>query len=166
MLRSCVAQVSSVGKGKAIKYILSLKLGRLFRDSLVRVFPTKVWDKLGIGLHLLDMGDKSINKASAKGRMFLTMSAGFAELKRNLFSERTKAAMQYKKKRLDACSPVNFGYQRIGDKFGALEQEQEVVLDISSLRGTGGTLQSIASMLNGEKIPTKKGGLWYAASVR
>jgi len=31
------------------------------------------------------------------GRMFLTMTAAFAELERNLIAERTEAALQYKK---------------------------------------------------------------------
>ena len=97
MLRSHVFQVSSVRKGKAIKHILSLKLDRLFPDASDCLFQTKVWDKLGIGLHLLDMGGQSINTASAAGRMFLTMSVGFADLERNLISERTKAGSNTKR---------------------------------------------------------------------
>ena len=71
---------SSVGKGKKIQHVIALKLDRLFRDASDCLVQTKLWDKTGIGLHLLDMGGQSINTASATGRMFLTMSAGFAEL--------------------------------------------------------------------------------------
>ena len=66
-----------VGKGRKIQHVIALKLDRLFRDASDCLMQTKVWDKAGIGLHLLDMGGQSINTASAMGRMFLTMSAGY-----------------------------------------------------------------------------------------
>jgi len=109
-------------------------LDRLFRDASDCLVQTKVWDKAGIGLHLLDMGGQSINTASAMGRMFFTMSAGFAELERNLIAERTAAATQFKKKRLEAYSAVPFGYQRQGDQFIALNDELETVWRIQRQR--------------------------------
>ncbi len=112
------------------------------------------------------MGGQSINTASAMGRMFLTMSAGFAELERNLIAERTSAAMQHKKKRLEAYSPTPFGYQRVGNQLEAIEQEQQVVSRIYALRENGKTLRDIASHLNGQQVPTKKGKQWYASTVR
>ena len=159
--------LSTIGKGKTVKHVIALKLDRLFRDASDCLVQTKVWDKSGIGLHLLDMGGQSINTASAMGRMFLTMSAGFAELERNLIAERTSAAMQHKKKRLEAYSPTPFGYQRIGDHLEAVEQEQQIVRNIYSLRESGATLRDIAATLNEHKIPTKKKGKqWYASTVR
>jgi len=154
-----------VGKDKKVQHVIALKLDRLFRDASDCLMQTKVWDKAGIGLHLLDMGGQSINTASAMGRMFLTMSAGFAELERNLISERTAAAMLYKKSRLEAYSPTPLGYERIGDRIHLLEKEQRVVRDIYALRKNGATLRDIAATLNRKQIPTKQGKRWHGSTV-
>jgi len=37
---------------------------------------------------------------------------------------------------------------------------------IFSMRRQGATLQAIADVLNAEKVPTKRGGKWYPATVR
>jgi len=155
-----------VGKGKKIQHVIALKLDRLFRDASDCLMQTKIWDKAGIGLHLLDMGGQSINTASAMGRMFLTMSAGFAELERNLIAERTAAAMQFKKKRLEAYSPTPLGYERIGDQLRTVEREQRVVRNIYRLRKRGATLRAIAATLNKKQVPTKQGRQWHASTVR
>lgn len=69
-------------------------LDRLFRDAADALVQTRAWDRAGVALHVVDMGGTSLNTASAVGRMFLTMTAAFAELERSLVSERTSAAMQ------------------------------------------------------------------------
>jgi len=100
------------------------------------------------------------------GRMFLTMSAGFAELERNLIAERTAGAMQYKKKRLEAYSPVPFGYQRVGDQLIALDDELQTVRWMRRQRQKGHTLRQIACTLNTRKVATKQGRTWHASTVR
>lgn len=40
----------------------------------------KVLDTVRVAFHLVDLGGKTLNTASAMGRMFLTVAAGFAEL--------------------------------------------------------------------------------------
>lgn len=69
--------------------MVALKLDRRFRDAADALVQTRVWDRAGIALHVVDMGGQSLNTASSMGRMFLTMTAAFAELERNLISERT-----------------------------------------------------------------------------
>ena len=78
-------------------HVIALKLDRLFRDAADALNQTRQWDKDKIALHLIDVGGQSINTSSAMGRMFITMMAGFAELERNLISERTTTALQHKK---------------------------------------------------------------------
>ena len=151
-----------VGKGKPVTHVIALKLDRLFRDASDCLVQTKVWDKAGIGLHLLDMGGQSINTASAMGRMFLTVAAGFAELERNLIAERTAAAMQYKKKRLEAYSP----YTRTGDTLTPVGAELKRVRWMRRQRKAGTSLRGIAARLNQREVETKKGGRWYASTVK
>ncbi len=157
--------LQALGKGKAVKHAIVLKLDRLFRDASDCLTQTKVWDKAGIGLHLLDMGGQSINTASAMGRMFLTMSAGFAELERNLIAERTAAALQYKKRRREVYPTTPFGYARTGDTLTPVDAELKRVKWIRRKRKAGRSLRWIAAQLNQREVETKKGGRWYASTV-
>ena len=75
---------------------------------------SRLWDRTGVALHILDMGGQAIDTSTAIGRMFLTMTAGFAEFERNQTSERTITAMQQKKQHLQAYSPTPFGFERSG----------------------------------------------------
>ncbi len=89
-----------------VDHVIALKLDRLFRDAADALSQTRSWDKAGIALHLIDVGGATINTSTAMGRMFLTMMAGFAELERNLISERTAMALAYKKDRREVLKPL------------------------------------------------------------
>ncbi len=154
-----------VKKGN-VGHVIALKLDRLFRDAADALNVTKAWDNSGVALHLVDMGGQSMNTASAMGRFFLSTMASFAELERNLISERTTAAMQYKKAHREAYSPVPYGYNREGDRLQPNLEEQEAVKLIIKWRGQGWTLQRIADELTSKDIKTKRGGKWYPGTVK
>lgn len=145
--------------------VVSLKLDRLFRDTVDALQVTKKWDSQGTALHLVDMGGQTINTGSAMGRFFLNMMAGFAELERNLTAERTAEALQHKKNSREVYSGTPYGFDREGDKLVENEQEIETVKLIKERREKGETLQSIAEELNSRGIETKQGGKWYAKTV-
>ena len=71
------------------------------------------WDRTGVALHILDMGGQAIDTSTAIGRMFLTMTAGFAEFNESDFGAH-HTAMQHKKQHLQAYSPTPFGFERSG----------------------------------------------------
>jgi len=150
---------------QGIKNIVALKLDRLFRDAADCLNQTRAWDNAGIALHLIDMGGTAINTGTAMGRFFITMAAGFAELERNLISERTETALAHKKAKREAYSPTPLGYDREGNALVVNEKEQEVISQIKAWRKEGATLRQIANRLNDAGIPTKKGGKWYASTV-
>jgi len=161
-------------KRGAVRHVVALKLDRLFRDAADCLARTQEWNDAGVALHLLDMGGVAINTASAMGRMFLTMSAGFAELERNLIAERTATALAHKKRHGDVYGPVAFGYQRTDDgKLVVNVGEQETVRAVQEWRAAGWTLRAIADRLNADAVPTKTktrtgvatAGQWYASTV-
>lgn len=149
-----------------VQHIVALKLDRLFRDAEDALRQTREWDQAGIALHLVDMGGQSLNTASAIGRLFLTMTAAFAELERNLTAERTKAALLHKKIHRQAYSPTPMGFRREDDRLVEVPTELSIVERIHAMHATGSSLRSIADRLNEENIPGKKGGRWYASTVR
>ena len=73
---------------------------------------------------------------------------------------------QFKKKRLEAYSPVPFGYERQGNQLIALNDELQTVRWIRRQRQKGHTLRQIAGTLNTRKVPTKQGRTWHASTVR
>jgi site-specific DNA recombinase len=152
--------------GKKVGHVIALKLDRLFRDAADALTQTKVWDTAGVALHLIDMGGATVNTASAMGRFFLSMLAGFAELERNLIAERTSTALQYKKSKRQVYGPTPYGYVREGDTLTAAADEQAAVSRIHLLRAEGKSLRSIAEALNVAGILPKRGGRrWYASTV-
>jgi DNA invertase Pin-like site-specific DNA recombinase len=149
------------------RHVIALKLDRLFRSTVDALTASDAWNKAGVGLHLVDHGGQSINTASAVGRMFLTMLAGFAEFERGLIRERTKAALATKKTRGEAVSGPTLGFNRYGDRLVENAAEQALIRRIHALRTKGASLHDIAGTLNRENVPTKRGGdAWHASTVR
>jgi DNA invertase Pin-like site-specific DNA recombinase len=154
-----------VTKKKAY-HVVAMKLDRLFRDAADALNQTKAWDKAGIALHLVDMGGQALNTASAMGRFFLNVMAGFAELERNLIAERTELALAHKKSHLEAYAPTPYGFNRDGDTLKQNPQELKAVAQIREWRAAGWSLGKIARELTRQSIPTKRGGAWYPATVK
>jgi DNA invertase Pin-like site-specific DNA recombinase len=147
-------------------HVVALKLDRLFRDAADALIQTKAWDKSGVALHLVDMGGQALNTASAMGRFFLNVMAGFAELERNLIAERTELALAHKKAHLVAYAPTPYGFNREGDALAVNPQELKAVSQIREWRAAGWSLGKIARELTKRCVPTKKGGCWYPGTVK
>lgn len=154
-----------VGK-KQVRHVVALKLDRLFRDAADALNQTRAWDKAGVALHLVDMGGQTLNTATAMGRFFLNVMAGFAELERNLIAERTGLALAHKKAHLEAYAPTPYGFDREGDALVANSQELKAVAQIQLWRRAGWSLRDIAGELTRQQVPTKRGGAWAAATVK
>jgi len=158
--------VLAIAKNR-IKHILTLKLDRLFRSAADALDQTARWDKAKCALHIVDMGGSTVDTTSAVGKMFFTMMAGFAEMERNLISERTRTALQHKKSASRAYSRLTpMGFDRHGDQLVPNGREMRTVRRIRRMRGTGMSMQKIADRLNASKVPTKQGGQWHAVTIQ
>jgi DNA invertase Pin-like site-specific DNA recombinase len=112
------------------------------------------------------MGGQTLNTATAMGRFFLNIMAGFAELERNLIAERTGTAMAHKKAHREAYAPTPYGYDREGDALKQNPGELKTVAQMRQWRAAGWSLGRIAQELTRRQIPTKKGGYWYPGTVK
>lgn len=154
-------------KSREVGHIVALKLDRVFRDAADALNQTRAWDKAGVALHLLDMGGQTLNTASAMGRMFLTVAAGFAELERNLIAERTASALSYKRKHGEKTGgDVPFGFDAQNGRLTVNQDEQTIIARIRELRASGASLREVAAILNAEGQRTKQGKLWKAVQVQ
>ena len=156
---------ASLRKHKA-RHVVALKLDRLFRDAADALTQTRLWDDAGIGLHLIDIGGQSINTSTAMGRMFLTMMSGFAELERNLIAERTSIALQSKKARREVYSALPLGFEAANGMLVPVDEEQRIIAEIMGMRASGMTLMAIADKLNQRGIVGKRGGQYYARTIK
>lgn len=152
---------------KRARHVVAVKLDRLFRNAADALAQTESWDKARCALHVIDMGGSAIDTASAMGRMFFTMAAAFAEMERNLTSERTRAALRHKKASNEVyCNVAPLGYDRDGDKLVENAAELETVGRIQRMRDQGVSLRRIAAHLNETGTPTKRGGSWHLVTVQ
>jgi DNA invertase Pin-like site-specific DNA recombinase len=145
---------------------IALKLDRLFRDAEDALRQTRVWDRAGVVLHLVDLGGTSLSTGSAIGRMFMTLMAGCAELERNLVSERTVSVLAHKKQQGRVYNHPPYGFDRVGDRLIPLVGEMSVVHLIRERREDGWSLGMIAEALNSDGVPTKNNARWYARTIK
>ncbi len=142
---------------KKAQHVVALKLDRLFRDAADCLNQTRAWDRADVAMHLVDMNGMALSTGSAMGRMFLTMAAGFAELERNLISERTKAALAYKKEQ-----GVRLGRPPLSRD----ADDAVLVARIHDMQTAQLTLREMAAVLEAEGFHTKKGGRWAPETLR
>jgi site-specific DNA recombinase len=158
-------------KARTVRHVIALKLDRLFRNTIDCLSTVQAWEKAGVSLHLVDMGGTSLDTASALGRMFLTMAAGFAEMERNLTAERTAFALARKREKGEKTGgSVPFGYTAAPGPDGKPRlrpqpQEQEALALMRRLHAQGYSLRAIIAELERRGIANTDGRRWHAKSI-
>lgn len=149
-------------------HVVALKLDRLFRDAADCLNQCRAWDRAGLALHLVDMGGSALNTGSAMGRMFLTMTAAFAELERNLIAERTKAALSHKRNKGEAVSRAPRGLRIVDGRLAPDPGSDGLRLAerARALRAEGMSLVAVAAALEREGFRPERGRRFYASTVR
>lgn len=164
------ARLSALAREGAVGAIIVTKLDRAWRSASDALATTGEWTERGVALHLIDM---KLDTASALGRMFFTLLAGFAEMERNLIGERTAAALAHLRAQGVRVGRDGIGWTR-GDALDRdgrrvvvqVDAEVALVRRIKKLRRRGETFEAIACALNDEGVPTKRGGRWHQTTVR
>ena len=146
-----------------IKHLIGVKLDRLFRNTLDAIATSTELEKMGIGLHLLDM---NIDTTTAAGKLFYTMVAAFAQMEREQTSERVKSLWEDRRSRGLTTVAPRYGFENSNGKIIKNAREQEIIERILDLRNSGRSFELIADILNKEGVPTKKGSKWFAMSVK
>lgn len=142
-------------KAKKFDVVIVYRVDRLTRKQ------RDLWFLLDDVFTKNDIGFISVNEpfdtTAAIGKACLGMIGLFAQLERDLISERTKDALAHKKE--------------LGGTLGRPlitelgEGELETVSYIRNLRREGLSYALIARRLNKEDVPTSRGGRWFASTV-
>jgi DNA invertase Pin-like site-specific DNA recombinase len=109
---------------------------------------------------------EQFDTTTAQGRLFMQMIGSFAEFERNIITERLTEGRRSKALQGGhAAGEIPLGYEKGPDGELRLTSRAETVRRIFELREAGKTLRAIAARLNGEGVPTKRGGDWHASTV-
>lgn len=81
-------------------------------------------------------------------------------------SSSTSSALKERREQNLIAGPVPYGYDADGESIVLNHDEQGVIRMIKNLDNGQYTLREIAALLNAKGISSKKGGRWYASTVR
>ncbi len=143
-----------------IVYSLS-RLSRSTRDTL------EIAEKLEkAGSDLVSLSEK-IDTTTAAGKMVFRMLAVLNEFERDQISDRTKAALSYKKANKEKTGGIcPFGYIEKDGLLITHKREQAIISKIFNLHENGLNYSNIAKELNDINCKTKMGKKWYAQTVK
>lgn len=116
---------------------------------------------------------ESVDTTKAAGRLVLTILGAMATWERETIAERTSEALQHLRSKGVQMGREGLGWRytedvdeegrRVVEK---IPGEVRVVQRIKRARKRGDSLRAIAEKLNHDGVPTKRGGRWYASTVR
>ena len=159
------ARVASLleARNPDVDAVVIVRLDRLARNAA----DTLHWlHKFATGSVGLVSIDDRLDLGSAQGRAMAGMVAIFSALERDLGAIRTSQALCELRSRGEAYGPTPFGFQRDGDSLVLHASEQKALARMRRLREKGKSYRAIAQSLNRSGTPAKKGGAWFASSVR
>lgn len=145
--------------------LIVFSLSRLSRSTKDTLAIAERLDKNGA--NLVSMSER-IDTTTAAGKMVFRMLAVLNEFERDQISERTKAALSFKKAK--GCKTGGYvPYGKDADNAGKLkpnETEQAVIDRILELRAKGLNYSQIAQDLNRIGYKTKTGKSWFPQTVK
>ena len=154
--------LAAVQRGDALVVYSLSRLSRSTRDCLNL---SEILQKRGVDLTSLS---ERIDTGGASGKMIFRLLSVLSEFERDLISDRTRAALQFKKANGQKCggSLPPFGYQVKSGKLYADPKEQEAVTLILGLHGKGESLRGIAQQLELAGYRRKGGSAsWHPQAV-
>ena len=142
--------------------LLIYKLDRLTRSV---VDLGRLIDEYFEQSELLSVMD-DINTSTANGRLVLNVLTSIAQWERETICERTADSLQYMKEQRRVYNHLPLGYRDSNGTLQPIDDEQITVAEIFSMHGSGISMHKIANELNGRGIVGKRGGAFYASTVR
>lgn len=154
------AALKATGRGMALVSYSISRLARSTRDML------DIAERLDAkGADLVSLTEK-IDTTTAAGRMVFKMLAVLADFERDQIGERTKMALAHKRAKGEVYAATPFGFEAVEGRLVEVKREAKIVGDILRMREAGRSFADIADALNAQGIAGKRGGRWFASTVR
>lgn len=159
--------------------VISMKLDRIFRDTIDGLTTLEYWKQQNVRLHLANEGGCSIDTSTATGKLIATFLLGVTSWEPEAIGERTSAAFKTRladnKNHLPAykipygmmADPNGSIYAESGTAKGMIESphEMHIVQIILNLRKQGHGYRPIARQLNSDGIDCR-GKDWSGQKVK
>lgn len=142
---------------------VAVKLDRVARSTI---------DALNIAERLRAAGTdfvmihESMDTTTPHGKMIFSILAAFAEFERQITSQRTRDALDHKRRQGLVSGQVPFGYRRVGDTLVVDDAEWATIRRMTRWSSRGKTPSFIAARLNATGHRTRGAAGWSSAQVR
>ncbi len=165
--RAGIQELIWLVKDKKIDGIIVYKIDRLSRKVIDTLNLIEQFDKHGVAFHSIT---ERIDTKTAAGRFFITILSALAQMERDLISERTKVALNYKRSQGGLAGGVPYGYRSVGKKEESKlikdDKESKTLEVIIQFNKSGKSLNWISRELNKSGIPSRCNGKWYPQTVK
>lgn len=144
--------------------VVVYKLDRLSRKVLDTLGMIEIFEKEKVIFHSIT---EKIDTDTAMGRFFLNITASFAQMERDLISERTRDALQSKIQRGERAGQIPYGF-RLGEDGNKLVEhpvEQKTIELIKELREQGFSLRKICKALTRKGLEPQGQG-WHPQTIK
>ena len=127
-----------------VEAIVVYKLDRLSRKTLDNLSLIELFESKGVAFHSIS---EKVDTKSATGKFFLTIVSAIAQMERDLIAERTKDALDHKKKHKEWMGRIPFGF-KVENNYLVEDPEQiKVIQKAKRLRARGKSMGAIADTL-------------------
>ena len=162
--REGIQKIITLCKDRSVDHLIVYKMDRLTRRTLdLLTLVEEVFKPNKVQFHSIT---ERVDTSTAQGKFFLTIIGAMSQMERDLISERTSEALRYKISQGENVGSPPLGFLAEDKKLYRIDGEFEVVEHIKRLKRKKLSLRQIANRLNEQEIPTKRGGSWYAGTVR
>ena len=108
---------------------------------------------------------EQIDTSTAQGVFVFNLFCSLAQLEAGITSERTTAALQFKKSKGERVGTLPYGFTEVDGKLEPLPEEQGVIEVVKQLRSQGLSLRKIAAALAERGIRNRAGNLQWTLNT-
>jgi len=149
--------------GKRIDCVIVAKLDRLTRSIRDLQDVLKIFSDNDVALISVT---ESLDTKSAMGRMVINIMASVNQGEREMIGERTREALQHKKRQGGRVGTIPYGYRLIGNKLVLDSYESNILSNMRFMRDHKKmSYQDIAEECNRCEVKNRRGNNWSKESV-
>ena len=140
------------------------RLDRLTRNiRYLNALIEEFCNKCGIAFVSIE---EKLDTLNDRGQMALNIIDIVTKWDTKRISDRTREIIAKKREKGERVGHAPFGYTYSNKKLVEVPAEKKIVRIIKGKRNSGLSYHKIARMLNEDKIGSKRGGIWYAETVK
>jgi site-specific DNA recombinase len=144
--RPGIQELQTLIKTRQINAVVVYKLDRLSRSVLDTLNLVELMRRNKVEFHAIV---DNVDTGTAMGKFFFQLTAAYAEMERNLISERTRDALQHKIAKGERAGQIPYGWSLApdGKTLVTNEKEQEIIALVRELHDEGYSYRAICREL-------------------